>query len=82
MVGARNRPETMALRRILCDVWLPNKTLAALDPDDPAPICLKLFEGKAVVHGSPTVYICQNYACLPPITEPDALRKQLEQYQG
>jgi len=82
MVGAPNHPEAMALRRILCDVWLPNMTFSAVDPDDQAPASIEIYEGKVMVNERPAVYICQNYACLPPINEPDALRKQLEQYQG
>jgi len=57
-------------------------TFSAVDPDDQAPASIEIYEGKVMVNERPAVYICQNYACLPPINEPDALRKQLEQYQG
>jgi hypothetical protein len=37
-----------------------------------------LLEGRDQLDGKPTAYVCQNYACQLPVTEPDALAQQLE----
>ncbi len=36
-----------------------------------------LTEGKVAIHGTPTVYICENYTCKAPITELEDLRRVL-----
>jgi uncharacterized protein YyaL (SSP411 family) len=48
--------------------WQPN-AVVAFGPADGVP----LLEGKGRVDGKPTVYLCENFACRAPITEPDAL---------
>ena len=77
VVGPRRHPDTLALKHVICGYWLPNTTITALDTDDPMPISLKATEGKEMVDERPTVYICRNYACLPPVTSPDTLREKL-----
>ena len=37
----------------------------------------RIETGLAVVDGSEAVYICENYACRAPITQPDELRQAL-----
>ncbi|HEX7310595.1 MAG TPA: thioredoxin domain-containing protein [Gaiellaceae bacterium] len=48
--------------------WQPN-AVVAFGPADGVP----LLEGKGRVDGRPTVYVCENFACRAPVTEPDAL---------
>ena len=36
-----------------------------------------LLEGKTMLGGRPTVYVCQNYTCKAPVTDVAALEKQL-----
>jgi hypothetical protein len=78
IVGVRDNPATVELLRVLFDVWLPNKVVAACDPGDPTPIVgLRLLENKGTVDNQPTVYICERYSCQAPITQPDLLRNRL-----
>ena len=50
-----------------------------LDPDsDGFERDLPLLEDKVMLSGMPTAYVCQNYACQLPVTEPDALAAQLD----
>jgi uncharacterized protein len=48
--------------------WQPNAVIA-FGPAEGVP----LLEGKGRVDGKPTVYVCENFACRAPITEPEAL---------
>ena len=38
---------------------------------------LPLLKDRGMIDGKPTVYVCQNYACQLPVTEPEALAAQL-----
>jgi uncharacterized protein YyaL (SSP411 family) len=37
------------------------------------------MEGRDAVEGRAAAYVCQNFACRMPVTEPDALREALEE---
>ena len=37
-----------------------------------------LLRGKTLVHGAPAVYLCRNYACEAPITDPRLLKTALD----
>jgi len=79
IIGPRDHPETLELLHILCGTWLPNKVVAAYDPNDPAPVSgLKLFENRQMVDNQPTVYVCEHYTCQAPVTDPASLCAQLQ----
>ncbi len=50
----------------------PN-SVVAVGPAEGVP----LLEGKGLVDGKPAVYVCENFACRAPVTEPDNLSKAL-----
>ncbi|MDP9491517.1 MAG: thioredoxin domain-containing protein [Actinomycetota bacterium] len=57
---------------------------AALTPFDPNAVVafgpangVPLLEGKDLVDGKPAVYVCENFACEAPVTEPQNLSKTL-----
>jgi uncharacterized protein YyaL (SSP411 family) len=59
-------------------IWLPDKVVAALDPDDQTRLSeLKLFEDRHMINNEPTVYVCENYTCKMPVTDPSLLTSQL-----
>ena len=77
----QNDPATEALMRVLYSKWLPNKVTVPFDPSDPAAITgLPLLEGKTMIDGRPTVYLCEHYTCGTPVTTPDALRAQMSKF--
>jgi uncharacterized protein YyaL (SSP411 family) len=43
------------------------RTVVAVGPSDDVP----LLAGKALVDDQPAVYVCERFACLAPITEPE-----------
>jgi uncharacterized protein YyaL (SSP411 family) len=80
IVGPRNNPSTSELLRALYSIWLPNKVFAAYDPDDPAPASeLKLFEDRKMINNQPTAYLCENYTCKTPVTDPASFTAQLRE---
>jgi uncharacterized protein YyaL (SSP411 family) len=79
IVGPRDNHATLELLQTLCSIWLPNKVVAAYDPADPSPVSeLKLFENRQMIGNKPTVYVCEQYACQTPVTDPASLRAQLQ----
>ncbi|HEV3478630.1 MAG TPA: thioredoxin domain-containing protein [Gaiellaceae bacterium] len=57
---------------------------AALQPFEPNTVVavgpaprIPLLEGKDLVDGGPAVYVCENFACRAPVTDPRALAREL-----
>jgi uncharacterized protein len=80
VIGVPGAPDTERLLHILRQTYLPRRVLAVAGPEDLAgPLgMLPLLRGKGLVNERATVYLCRNYACQKPITEPAALRAALE----
>jgi len=81
VVGEFLSEEIDEILKSIFSKFLPNKTIAFLDPINPDPEPLKflpLLEGKKMVNGKPTVYICENFTCNAPITDMGELEKVLE----
>jgi uncharacterized protein YyaL (SSP411 family) len=57
-------------------VYLPHRVLVAARPDDPTP--LPVARDRPAVAGRPTAYVCRNFACSAPVSDPEALRSLLE----
>ena len=63
--------------------YLPNRTLAHLDPsttskDKPEREALPILAGKEAKDGKPALYICQNFICKRPLSNPAELGPALE----
>jgi len=57
--------------------YQPNTVMALKRPDEPA--WLPLLEGRDLVGGRPTAYVCRTFTCGLAVTEAEGLRAQLEQ---
>jgi hypothetical protein len=90
IIGPREDKATQRLLDTVFQRYLPNKVVVgAASPPDPLSIYngegvaepgvrLPLLEGRGMVNGQPTAYVCQHYVCQLPVTDPEALAKQLD----
>jgi len=58
--------------------YLPNRVVAGGVAGDASAASLPLLAGREAIDGRTTAYVCRNYACDLPVTDRDALRRQLE----
>jgi len=63
------RPERDALHRAALQLTTPGAVVVAAD----AGTSLALFEGRTEVDGKPAAYVCRDFVCRMPVTDPDAL---------
>lgn len=77
--GAPDDPRTRVLLDTLDRHYVPNKVLALIDPEgDGEPgKAVPLLEGKTLLNGVPTVYLCRDFVCDRPLTDPVELDKKL-----
>jgi uncharacterized protein YyaL (SSP411 family) len=68
LVGDELRP----LERVVRDSFRPHLVLAGGEPDG-----VPLLEGRTAVEGRPTAYVCEQFACRAPVTEPRELEELL-----
>ncbi len=80
VVGRAGEPDTEALLDALRLRYLPNTVLAPKSPDAPADAeeQIPLLQGRTLVGGRPAAYVCERYACLRPVTNPEELAEQLD----
>ncbi|MBI3964794.1 MAG: thioredoxin domain-containing protein, partial [Chloroflexi bacterium] len=79
VVGPSESPETSALRQVFERSYLPNRVVVfgnqAASSDHIA--TLPLLADRVPINGRPTAYVCEQYTCQLPVTEPAALAGQL-----
>ena len=52
--------------------------ITSKDPADSAGVYVGGGEGKSMIAGKTTVYVCENFACKRPVNDPVALKAMLE----
>jgi uncharacterized protein YyaL (SSP411 family) len=77
IVGPRLAPGTVALLAAARARYLPARVVGGFDPAT-GPSDLPLLAGKTLSGGKPTAYVCRNYVCDAPMTDPASLTKALE----
>ncbi len=78
IVGPTDDPATSALLREVNSRYLANRVLVGAGGEDAAASSgLPLLDGRDMVDGKPTAYVCENYACRLPVTDAEALAAQL-----
>ena len=78
VVGKNDDLRTADLIKEIHSVYLPNKVLQLVDPDQPLENISPLLAGKTQIDGRPTVYVCQNFTCSAPVTNRAGLKPLLE----
>jgi hypothetical protein len=78
ILGDLRHPATQSL---VAAIWSRYRTdaLAAISNYPPLPEAPPLLQGRQLVDGQPTAYVCQNFVCLHPVPTADELLAQLEQ---
>jgi uncharacterized protein len=76
LVGPREFPDTQQLFQVLSNSFLPHAQLITLDPREQTPP-FKVLEYKSMINNQPTVYLCENYTCRTPVTDPESLKELL-----
>ena len=76
VVGPGGDPATQALLAVARSRFLPNRIVEMAPPEGPV-ADLPLLEGKTLLNGKPTAYVCRNYACRAPTNDPEVLRRSL-----
>jgi len=78
LAGPLESPGMAGFRQALWSKYIPNKVVAACAPDDTAArLAIPLLAGRDLVDGQPAAYVCQNFACDLPVTEPVRLLERL-----
>jgi len=77
IVGDPDDPARAALVDVVRDRLLPSSVRVAATPGSGAELTPLLAE-RAAANGRATAYVCQQFACELPVTEPGALREQLD----
>jgi uncharacterized protein YyaL (SSP411 family) len=76
VVGATSGSATEALVAVASGGFRPNLVVAVSAEGSASSV--PLLEGRAMIDGRPTAYLCRDFACRLPVTEPAALREQLD----
>jgi hypothetical protein len=88
VVGPPGAAGTAELHRTALHAAPPGAVIALGDGSAPADSLdggaangadgIELLAGRGLVSGGPAAYVCRNFTCLAPVTDPDALRAALD----
>ena len=79
IAGPVGDPRTRSLKREVFRRYLPSLSIIPLDPGDEEVRRLNsFFERMGMVDGTPAAYVCRNFVCELPVTDPGALGRLLE----
>jgi hypothetical protein len=77
VVGDPEAADVQALLRVCRDGYRPHQVLAVGDPSDPE-VSVPLLEGRRQIDGKATAYVCVDFTCRRPVTDPEALEAVLK----
>ena len=77
IVGDPNAADTRALVAEVHGRFLPNVVLAVGRPGTPASAEVPLLHDRPQQDGRATAYVCEQFVCQQPVTEPESLAAQL-----
>jgi len=79
IAGDRTRQDAQALLAVVNQRYLPNKILLLVDGTDGKQLAgwLPFIEGMHPIDGKATAYVCENYTCKLPTSDPERLARLL-----
>jgi uncharacterized protein YyaL (SSP411 family) len=77
LVAGQDDPKAQDLLQKIHDTYLPNKTVRRVSPGEKLENISPLLAGKSQLDGKPTVYVCHNFTCAPPVTDWEGLKPLL-----
>jgi uncharacterized protein YyaL (SSP411 family) len=77
IVGDPEAAGVQALLRVCRDGYRPHQVLAVGDPSDPE-VTVPLLTDREQIDGKATAYVCVDFTCRRPVTDPEALQAELE----
>jgi len=79
IVGSADSHEVRQFFEEIYSRFIPNKVVALNETgDEAAGERVALLRGRNAVDGKPTVYVCRDYTCLAPVTNPEQLAQAIE----
>jgi uncharacterized protein YyaL (SSP411 family)/aryl-alcohol dehydrogenase-like predicted oxidoreductase len=75
-VGDESQDTFRLLRQAVAECYLPNRIMAT--GASASTSSLPLLQGKQTVGGQPALYVCRNFTCRQPVTDPQSVRGALE----
>jgi uncharacterized protein YyaL (SSP411 family) len=83
LVGDRAADDLQALLDATYDRYEPNAVVGYVDADRPDVLeMLPFLQQREARNGRATAYVCEHFACLPPVHDADALLRQLAEGTG
>ena len=83
LAGDRESSELQALLNVLYDEFEPNLITGYVDQDRSDLVeRLPFLQDRPSRDGRATAYVCEHFACLPPVHDPEALLRQLTEGTG
>jgi hypothetical protein len=82
LIGTPGEPGCEALRAAIGHRYLPNRIVAHHDPAKGGAPDLPLLAGRGLVDGKAALYVCRNFTCLAPVTDPAELARALAESPG
>jgi hypothetical protein len=84
IVGTRDRSDTRAMREVLRTHYLPTAVTVTVFPDTHARLAAVMpwLDSMRMRDDRATAYVCRDFACQAPTTDPDELREQLAESRG
>ena len=83
LAGDRESPELQVLLDALYDQFEPNVIVGYVDQDRGGLLeRLPFLQDRPARNGRATAYVCEHFACLPPVHDPEALLRQLAEGTG
>jgi hypothetical protein len=73
LAGKVGSPDLERMREAVAQLYLANRIQVTIEPETTPAADLPLPRGKELVDGRAALYICRNFACQAPITDPSAV---------